>query len=301
MAVKLSDKLISKLTTPAAGSAIVWDSEVGGLGLRTTAERVQSFVLNYRTATGVERRLTIGRFSDWTVAAARDEAKALKRRIDRSEDPLRAEKELREAPDVAALAERYLREWSPRKSALEQKRERVMIEADILPVIGKLKVAAVTPDDVHRVFARITKRAAPIRANRTAALLSKMFALAETQWGWRPANLGNPVKGLARNAETKRERFLSGEEIGRLVEALRTYPTAAGRQNEAVARDPLRCAAQACQLSRPEPERLVLRHDLRGEPAPAAWSAQVLVGAGRDQMTVQDRLDDVLQPGARRV
>ena len=131
MTVKLTDRLIAKLTPPASGSAIVWDDEVRGLGLRTTAAGVRSFVLNYRTAGGVERRLTIGRFGAWTVAAARDEAKTLKRRIDRGEDPLRAEKELREAPDVAALCARYLSEWAPRKSADGQERDRRMIAADV--------------------------------------------------------------------------------------------------------------------------------------------------------------------------
>jgi integrase len=236
MAVRLTDRLIAKLAPPAAGSVIVWDSEVRGLGLRTTAAGVKSFVLNYRNATGVERRLTIGRFGDWSVAAARDEAKALKRRIDRGEDPLRAEKELREAPDVAALAERYLAEWGPKKSTDGQERDRRMIAVDVLPVIGRLKVADVTRDDIDRIHRRITGRGSPIRANRTMSLLSKMFALAETQWGWRPVNAGNPCRGLARNPEIKRERFLSGEEIKRLVEALRVYPTTVSRQHAADAR-----------------------------------------------------------------
>jgi integrase len=235
MGVKLTEKLIQKLAPPAGGSAIVWDVECRGLGLRTTAACVKSFVLNYRNATGVERRLTIGRFGDWTVAAARDEAKALKRRIDRGEDPLRAEKELREAPDVAALCARYLAEWGPKKSADGAERDRRMIAADVLPTVGKLKVADVTRDDIDRIHRRITGRGSPVRANRVASCLSKMFSLAE-QWGWRPPHLGNPVKGLALNPEVRRERFLDAAEISRLVEALRAYPTAAGRQDEADAR-----------------------------------------------------------------
>src|SRR5215207_6481587 len=43
---------------------------------------------------------------------------------------------------------------------------------------------------------------------------------------------------------------------------------------------------------------LILRHDLFGEPSPPSWSTQVLMRAGRDQMAVQDRLYDVLEPGA---
>jgi integrase len=202
------------------------------------------------------------------VAAARDEAKLLRRRVDRGEDPLRAEKDLREAPNVTALCVRYLREWAPKKSADGQERDRVMIETDILPVIGKIKVNDLEPDDVAKVHARITKRGAPVRANRVIACLSKMFALAETQWQWRPANLGNPCRGLARNAEMKRERFLSGEEIGRLVEALRAYPATAGRQDKADAR----IAVAAIMF-------LLLSGARFGETMKATW-AEVDVAAG---------------------
>jgi integrase len=229
----LTDRLIAKLAPPASGSAITWDVECRGLGLRITAGNIRSFVLNYRAATGVERRLTIGRFGDWSTVAARAEARALKQRIDKGEDPLRAEKELRQAPDMSDLAARYLAEWSPRKTPSEHRRDRVMIETDILPVIGTLKVADVTLDDVAQVHQRISARGAPVRANRTAALLSKMFSLALKQWNWRPAHLGNPVSGLALHRETPRERFLSPEEIQRLVEALRAHPTASGQEEEA--------------------------------------------------------------------
>ncbi len=54
----------------------------------------------------------------------------------------------------------------------------------------------------------------PIQANRTLALLSKMFGLAE-RWGLRPPG-SNPCRGIDRFPEKRRERFLSGGEIARL-------------------------------------------------------------------------------------
>jgi hypothetical protein len=50
--------------------------------------------------------------------AARAEAKELRRRIDRGEDPATERRERREAPTVKELSERYQREHLPRKAAI---------------------------------------------------------------------------------------------------------------------------------------------------------------------------------------
>ena len=47
-------------------------------------------------------------------------------------------------------------------------------------------------------------------------MLSKMFNLA-TRWGWRTEN---PAKGIERNPEQKRRRYLSAAELARLAKAL---------------------------------------------------------------------------------
>jgi integrase len=121
---------------------------------------------------------------------------------------------------VQQLAERYIEEWLPRKSPESQRGDRGMIAKDILPAIGRLKVAAVRDADIYNLHAKITKRA-PHRANHVLAVLSKMFSLAIKPWGYRT---DNPVKGIARNPESRRERFLSPAEIGRLSEALNASP-----------------------------------------------------------------------------
>lgn len=59
----------------------------------------------------------------------------------------------------------------------------------------------------------------PYTANRACALLSKMFNLA-TQWGW---CTDNPVKGLKKYQEQKRNRWLDDEEVQRLLFVLDDY------------------------------------------------------------------------------
>jgi integrase len=68
-------------------------------------------------------------------------------------------------------------------------------------------------DKLHR---QITKAGARYRANRVVALLSKMFALA-VRWKMRA---DNPARGIERNQEERRTRYLSTNELGRLTKAL---------------------------------------------------------------------------------
>jgi integrase len=62
-------------------------------------------------------------------------------------------------------------------------------------------------------------RGTPGAANRTLALLSKLFNLAE-KWGLRPDG-SNPCRHVEKYRERKIERFLSSEELARLGAALR--------------------------------------------------------------------------------
>ena len=214
MREKLSQSLIAKLPAPASGNVVTWDSEVTGLGIRVTAGGAKSFVLNYRHA-GTERRLTIGRFPDWDVTAARTEAKALLRKVDRGDDPLAKRQGDRNAVTVADLVERYVDEHLPTKRPSSQQQDRRMISATVLPKLGRLKVADVSFADISALHREISK-SAKTEANRVLALLSKMFALAVI-WQHRT---DNPCKGIKRNAEHGRESFLEHEEIGRLMKAL---------------------------------------------------------------------------------
>src|SRR5215467_5189520 len=102
MADRLTDKIIRKLERPTAGNRITYDSALTGCGVRITAGGAKAFVLNYRVkASGRERRHTIGSCSDWSLAAARERAKELKREVDNGGDPVGKDKANREAPTVA--------------------------------------------------------------------------------------------------------------------------------------------------------------------------------------------------------
>jgi integrase len=222
MSSRLTDRMIGELPAPERGNKIYYDSptEKGkdwtpGFGIRVTAAGAKAFVLSYRTTAGRDRRMTIGTPPTWSLASARDEAATLKRRIDVGEDPLGEAKATRGAPTVADLCDRYAEDELPKKRESTQSDYLSMIANEVKPQLGSLKVADVTFSDIDRVHRKITKRA-PYAANRAVALLSRLFNFA-IRWQMRS---DNPAKGIERNQEHKRERYLSADELIRLSAAL---------------------------------------------------------------------------------
>jgi len=218
---RFDDRFVRVLPAPASGNRIAYDhgrDAVKGFGVRVTAAGTKSFVLNY-TAAGRERRMTIGGYPTWTVAAAREQARSLRRKVDSGEDPLEAREAERDAATVTQLCDRYLAEHASRKRTGEG--DRSMIERFVRPRLGSRKVDAITFDDLDGLHRKLTRENGPYAANRVAALLGKMFSLA-IRWRMRT---DNPAKGIERNQEERRYRYLSGDELRRLTEALAACPS----------------------------------------------------------------------------
>src|SRR5262245_6826409 len=116
------------------------------------------------------------------------------------------------------LAADYLEQHAiPKKRTRSVENDRSMINRIILPRIGSKKVAAIQPRDIHLLHVSMKKT--PYQANRMLALLSKMLSLA-AKWGWRS---DNPVKGIERFQEKRRERWLSDNELSRLLSVLAAH------------------------------------------------------------------------------
>jgi integrase len=214
--MRLADRIVRQLPAPVRGNKVTYDIETKGFGCRVTAAGGRAFVLNYRRkADSRERRFTIGSFPDWTTSAAREEAKRLKRQIDGGADPVGELLEGRAAPTVADLCARFEAGYLPRKRVSTQRDYRQQISVDIVPAIGRLRVAAVTFADIDAFHRKISARAST-HANRVLALLSRLFSLS-IRWGMRT---DNPVRGIERNPEHKRHRYLTAAEITRLAKAL---------------------------------------------------------------------------------
>src|SRR5205085_2470682 len=98
----LTENQVKALEPPASGNRVVYDGGKGavrGFGCRITAAGARAFVLNYRAGMR-ERRITIGAYPSWSVKAARDKAKELRREIDAGGDPMAERHEGRSAPTM---------------------------------------------------------------------------------------------------------------------------------------------------------------------------------------------------------
>ncbi|CAO3455447.1 Phage integrase [Azospirillum argentinense] len=218
MAERITDKLVRGITPPPKANKITYDDEVKGFGIRVTAAGSKAFILNY-TIHGRERRYTIGDYPTWSVAAARDEAKELRKRIDRGEDPLAKRIEDREAPTILDLWKRYEEVHLPRKRKRSGDDDRSMWTNYILPRFRSVKVADLTAEDVDRMHREIGADK-PVRANRVVEVLRKALNLAE-RWEWIKKN---PATGVKRYVEQGRVRYLTKQELRFLSEAFDRHP-----------------------------------------------------------------------------
>ena len=154
-----------------------------------------------------------------TFHKARETARIVLADALKGNDPIADDRAVRAAPTVKHLAADYIEQHAvPKKRPRSIKNDRSMLDRIILPRLGSKKVNAVQMRDIHALHVAMKEN--PYQANRVLALISKMFSLA-VKWGWRS---DNPVKGIERYHEERRERWLSDEELRRLLGALSDHP-----------------------------------------------------------------------------
>ena len=174
---RLTDAIVKKLRPPERSNRIEYDLEVSGFGARITTAGARSFVLNFRTRGGRERRYTIGGFPDWSTTAARAEARRLRRLIDEGGDPLANIEADREAPTVAELIARFEAEHLVRKRAGTAADYARILKNHVAPALKHLKVAEVTFRDVDDCTAR-----SPRPATCTAPTASSPYCQRCSRW-----------------------------------------------------------------------------------------------------------------------
>jgi integrase len=214
--LRFTDKAIAALR-PTAERYEVWEG--GGFGLRVSPRGGKAWVWVYHFG-GRPRRMTLGTYPAMGLADARvklaDAQMLLKRGIDPGDREVEARRADRAAATVADLAEAYLDKWArPRKrSAAEDER---ILRKDVIPAWGRRKAQEITRRDAITLLDRIVDRGSPIAANRTLALVRRMFGWAVSR-DIIPANPCTAVK--APGKETRRDRVLSADEIAALWRAL---------------------------------------------------------------------------------
>jgi integrase len=205
---------------------VMWDDEIPGFGVRLYPSGKKSFILSYRTGGGTKRLLTIGTYGVLTLDQARQAARSELAKVEtQGADPLADREKERRGETVADLCATYMeRHGNAKKSADADQRR---IDQHVLPLWRTRKAKAITRPDVAALHTRIGKTH-PYEANRTLALLSKMFELAR-RWGFVPEGHPNPARDIDRFKEHKRDRWVSPAELPRLAEAIDQEPSQTAR------------------------------------------------------------------------
>lgn len=198
-----------KAHPPKAGRDEYYDEGLTGFGLRISRTAHASWFIFYRRGGHTPRRYTFGSYPALGVADARAIAREALHKVANGGDPAGDKKAARLAETMTELCADYL-EGHAKVRKKSWKKDEQIIEADIKPGIGTMKVADVRPRDIKRLLRRIVDRGAPIQANRVHEVLSSMFgfAIEDEIIDTNPcASLSKPSK------ENRRDRVLSEPEI----------------------------------------------------------------------------------------
>lgn len=210
--IKLTKRTVEAIEAGAKDIQVM-DSDLSGFGVRVKPSGIRSYFIRYRNEHGRARKLTLGTHGKITADQARGMAREHFAAIAKGIDPSAERKAALNAPDVDDLLDRFLADHvKPKRRARTYKEYARLIERNIRPRLGKLKVRGVRRDDIDRLHQSL--KATPYQANRILALLSKAFSLAEV-WGMRDDH-SNPCVGIERFKEKRRQRILTTDEIRRL-------------------------------------------------------------------------------------
>ena len=243
--MKISKRTLDALKTPDRDT-VHWDDELKGFGVRVRPGGSRTFIVQYRNAQGRERKVTIGQHGKLTADEARDEAKRLLAEVALKRDPVMTRQVERTAVTVKDLCTLYLAECESGqvlgrggkpKKASTMITDRGRIERHIIPLMGGKLAKDIVPADVKAFMSAVAagKTATPkggvktdkLRgkaivtggkgtARRTVGLMGGLFSFA-VEHGHMPQN---PVRGIKRGADGKREFRLDPEEYRALGRAL---------------------------------------------------------------------------------
>ena len=239
-----SGKITAAAIDKLPSGATLWDTEVRGLGVMK-GPRDTVFVFKGRVH-GRQILMRIGRHGrgDYGIDDARKVATGWRLMIRDGQDP-RGERPEKAAPmTVSELCDAYM-EAAPTlllSKARRPKREstiatdRSRIEAHIKPLLGSKTVESLTMGDIETFMQRVAAgatakprgagRGQPARggkgtAARTVGLLGAILTYAMK----RGIREGNPVRGVIRFADRKRERRLATDEYRKLAEGIAKIET----------------------------------------------------------------------------
>ena len=219
-----------KIVPPTSGRIQYNDSKITGLQLRVSSTGVKTFsVYRWGKTSNKPERITIGRFPDVSVEAARSKAEEIIATFALGGDPGEAKRKARLEMTFKNLFEIYLeRHAKPHKRTWkgDQSMFELYLSNDLHGLnFAKMKITAIDRSLISQLHSKIGKTH-PTTANRIVALISSIYGRA---MDWNLFTQINPATRIKKYKEVSRERFLQTDELPRFFEALGQEPSASIR------------------------------------------------------------------------
>ena len=198
-----------------------------GLYLFVTPHEAKSWRFDYRLAS-VRRTLTIGRFPEVGLTAARDAVSAARALVAQGISPSRAKQEKKAAAELdrkntlKARAEDWYAAKAPTRSKSWRRNARRWLDGDIYPTIGDKPIRNVTAGDIEDLVKATAKKRGAKTAFYARLLLADVFRKQP-----RSLNLGNPARDVGNFLEIPKGepmgKPLPMRQIPELLKAVNSY------------------------------------------------------------------------------
>jgi hypothetical protein len=169
------------------------------------------------------RRYTLAAVGKITPERARERAKAILGAVVHGHDPANQKTTERGTPTVAELADQFMTDHvRAKRKAGTAEFYRDILDRLVKPAVGTTKADKLTRLQVGKVHFSLSDT--PSQANRVLAVVGSTYAFAGR--AGIVAGGTNPARGIDKFKESRRERFLTGEELERLGTAIREAESA---------------------------------------------------------------------------
>ena len=212
---KFTKTSISALPSPTKARATYYDTIVPKLALLVTKAGSKNFYIVKRA--GIEMVwIKLGSFPDMPVERAREEAEKKLGEFTADSNPATIRRALRAEPTVAEF---FANEYGPRHAEKLPSWRNYLAQFNqyVAPQIGKMKLNAVTREQVARLISDVEKSGkSNSMINKIRNLVSGIYRQA-IEWGYAETN---PVSGIRGRKEKSRARFIQAAELPRFFQSL---------------------------------------------------------------------------------
>ncbi len=222
--IRISKRIVDQIE-PTGREFVVWDGDLKGFGVRVRPNGSKSYIVNYRAGTGRQaptRKLTLGAIGKLTPDQARNEARKAIAAVAMGNDPAADKISTRHSLTIGQLGQEFLEEHvRPKRKTSTAYIYEHAIKTHITPQLGQIRVDRLTRTMVANFHLQMKRT--PSMANYALAVIASMFSFAQKR-GY-VAEGASPAARIEKYPEQHRQRFLTGDELSKIGDALREAET----------------------------------------------------------------------------